>query len=79
MNNFEQVLDFIFSVQVWGIAKLFVCLALLLYIVFSLIVVRQVDLMAKTLMVPIALPIKTVTIFHLGLAIFVFLLALVML
>jgi len=78
MTPFEQVLNFIFKIQVWDIAKLIVSLIFLLYIVFALIVVRQVNLMAKTLVVPIDLPIKTVAWFHLGLAIFAFLLALVM-
>ena len=76
---FEQVLESLLSVQVWDIAKLFISFALLLYVVFALIVVRQVNLMAKTLIVPIDLPIKFVAWIHFGLAIFTFLLVLIIL
>lgn len=79
MTSFDQVLDFIFTIQVWDVAKLVVSFILLLYIVFAFIVLRQVGLMASTLVVPIDLPIKTIAWLHLGLAIFAFLLALVML
>lgn len=79
MSPFEQLLHFILTIQVWDIAKLLVSFALLLYIIFAFIVIRQVDLMARTLVVPIDLPIKIVAWIHLGLAIFVLLLALVML
>lgn len=79
MSPFEQLLHFILTIQVWDIAKLLVSFALLLYIIFAFVVVRQVDLMARTLVVPIDLPIKIVAWIHLGLAIFVLLLALVML
>lgn len=79
MAPFEQLLHFILTIQIWDIAKLVVFFVLLLYIVFAFIVVRQVGLMARTLVVPIDLPIKTIAWLHLGLAIFAFLLALVML
>lgn len=79
MSPFEQVLHFILAIQVWDVAKLFVSFILLLYIVFAFIVLRQIGLMASTLVVPIDLPIKTIAWLHLGLAIFAFLLALVML
>ena len=75
----EQVLEFILTLQAWDVAKVFVCFTLLLYVIFAFVVLRQVNLMARTLAVPIDLPIKTVAWFHLGLAIFAFLLALVML
>ena len=79
MTNFDQLLTLILSIQIWGIAKLIVSLALLLYIIFALIIVRQVGLMAKTLIVPIDLLIKIVAWIHLSLAILVFLLALIVL
>lgn len=79
MNHFEQVLDFILTIQIWSLVKVFVGGALLLYVVFAFIVVRQVNLMAETLNVPIALPIKTVAWLHLGLAIFTLLFALIIL
>lgn len=71
----DQILKSIFSIQVWDVAKLFVCFVLLLYIIFSYVVFRQADLMAKTLAVPIYLPIKIIALVHLFLAIFAFVLA----
>ena len=71
----DQILKSIFSIQVWDVAKLFVCFVLLLYIIFSYVVFRQADLMAKTLVVPIYLPIKIIALVHLFLAIFAFVLA----
>ncbi len=76
---FEQTLESLLSIQVWDIAKLFVSLIFFLYIVFALIIVKQVGLMAKTLIVPIDLPIKFVAWIHLGLAILTFLLVLIIL
>lgn len=75
----DRLFDFIFSIQIWDVAKLVASLTLLLYVIFAWIVVRQVNLMARTLIVPIDLPIKMVAWIHLGLAIFLFLLALVIL
>ena len=77
--NFEQILEFLLSIQIRNVVKLIASLTILLYIVFAWIVVRQVNLMAKTLMVPIDLPIKIVAWLHLGLSIFVFLISLVIL
>ena len=76
---FEQTLESFLSIQVWDIAKLFVSFTFLLYVIFALIIVRQVNLMAKTLIVPIDLPIKFIAWIHLGLAIFAFLLVLIIL
>ena len=77
--SFEEILESLLSIQVWDIAKLFISFVFLLYIIFALIIVRQVNLMDKTLIVPIDLPIKLVAWIHLGLAIFTFLLVLIIL
>jgi len=73
--SFEQLLSSVFTVEIWHIAKVFVMVILLLYIIFSYVVFRQADLMAKTLAVPIYLPIKIIALVHLFLAIFAFVLA----
>jgi len=79
MTPFEQVLEFILTLQVWDVAKVFVCFTFLLYVIFAFVVLRQVNLMARTLAVPIDLSIKTAAWLHLGLAIVAFLLALMVL
>lgn len=79
MTPIEQILDFILNVRFLNFYKLIFSLAFFIYILFSLVIVRQVNLMAKTLMVAVDLYIKVISWVHLGLAIFAFILALVIL
>ena len=67
----------IIDVSVWVVAKVFVLIALLIYIVFSLVIVRQVNLMTETLEVGFEAPLKLAAIVHVVLAIGVFTLALI--
>ncbi len=48
-DNFLQFLTQNWKLEAWLMAKLGVLLLLLLYIVFSLVVVKQIKLMSKTL------------------------------
>lgn len=79
MNSPESILNFILGIQIWDMAKIFACFVFFLYLVFAFVVLRQVNLMATTLNVPVDLPIKTFTWLLFGLAIFAFLLALIIL
>lgn len=67
------------ALPVWGIAKVLVLIALAVYFVFALVVVRQVGIMTKTLEVGFELPIKMIALIHLLFAIGVFVLGLVIL
>jgi uncharacterized protein DUF5657 len=52
MTPFESFLEFFtqnWQLEIWLVAKLGVLLALFLYFMFSLVVVRQIKLMGKTL------------------------------
>ncbi|MCH7730551.1 hypothetical protein IID21_03435 [Patescibacteria group bacterium] len=69
----------ILGFSVWIVAKLLFLFALLIYIIFSLVVVRQVNLMTETLEVGFESPLKTAAGAHLLLAIGVFILALIIL
>jgi len=77
--SFEQIINLIFSISIWSVAKLLVVFSLLLYILFAFIVLKQVKFMLKTLIVPIELPVKLFAFLHLGLAIFLFFLAVIIL
>lgn len=77
--TFEQFLSIMSKISVWSVLKIFVLLALLLYLIFAWMVIRQVVLMSKTLDGMINLPIKFVARLQLVLAIVVFLAALVIL
>lgn len=67
------------GISVWLIAKIFVLLGLLIYFVFALVVVRQVQLMTDTLEVGFEFPIRVLSWAHLIFAAGVFLIALVIL
>lgn len=76
MSTIEQ---FITDFHIWGIVKSFYLLAIGVYIMFAILVVRQIYLMVSTLKGRWNLPLKTLGFLHLFLAIFIFLLALVVL
>ncbi len=44
----EQLINFITGVSIWSVAKIFVLLGLIVYLVFGWVVVRQVDMMTET-------------------------------
>ncbi len=79
MSPFERILASLIDFQFAGLAKLIVSLTFFLYVFFAFIIVRQVHLMSRTLIVPINLPIKLLAWIHFGLALFSFLLAIVIL
>ena len=65
--------------SVWFIAKILVLFALLIYVVFAIIVVRQVQLMTQTLEVGFELPVKLLSYIHLLLALIIFIIAIFLL
>lgn len=67
------------GISIWLIAKIFVLIALFLYILFALVVIRQVKLMTETLRIGLEFPLKTASCLHLAFAIIVFCLALIIL
>lgn len=77
MSPLEKILIGMIGFQVDNLAKLVVDFAFLLYIFFAFIIVRQVNLMSRTLIVPIDFPIRLLAWIHFGLAIFSFLVALI--
>lgn len=67
---------FIFStLGIIALIRLSILVILALYIVYSLIVIRQVDLMTKTLITPVSPIVKALAIFNAGFAIAFFVLA----
>ena len=67
------------GISVWFVIKIFVLIAMLLYIAFALVIVRQVQLMTKTLRVGFEFPLKTLSLLHLISAAVLFALALIIL
>ena len=67
------------DISIWTVAKLFFLFALAVYIVFSLVLTRQVQMMTDTLSVDVEMLMKTLAKVHLILSIIVFVLALIIL
>jgi hypothetical protein len=67
------------GISVWLIAKIFILFGLVIYFVFALVVVRQVQLMTETLAVGFETQLKILSYLHLAFAILVFLAALIVL
>jgi len=65
--------------EVWLVAKGFVLIAFAIYIVFALVVIRQIQLMSDTLEVGFETPIRILGYLHLLFAIGTFILALIIL
>ena len=67
------------GISVWLVAKIFVLIALAIYIVFAAVIVKQVSLMIKTIKVGFEAPIKFVAWGHLLFAVGIFVLAIIIL
>lgn len=70
--NTQNLLD---ASYVFGLVKGAILLILIFYAIFSLIIVRQVDLMGKTLVTNISPIVKSLAIIHAGVAIGLIILA----
>jgi hypothetical protein len=69
----------IFGISIWLVVKVGVLILLGMYLVFSLVVVRQIKLMTSTLSLGFETPIIFLGYMHLAFAVLVFLAALIIL
>ena len=69
----------ILGISIWLIVKIMYLIALGVYVLFSIVVVRQVQLMTDTVEVGFETPIRLIAILHLLVALGVFALALMIL
>lgn len=79
MTPIEQLLQSLITLDVWVVVKWLLVLALGLYGVFAVVVVRQVQLMSRTLNGALELPLKLLAWLHMGVAVMVLLMAVVIL
>lgn len=75
----ENLFQFLFRLSPWFFAKLIICICLGVYLFFGLLIIRQVDLMSKTLNGTLNLPLKLIAWIHLVAAILIFLLSILIL
>ena len=73
----EDIFNQLLSLNIWSVAKILVLFALLLYIAFAIMVVREVNLMNRTLKGVFNLPIKIIAWLHFAFAILIFIIALI--
>lgn len=69
----------IFGISIWLIAKIAALILLALYLVFALVVVRQVQLMTDTVEVGFEGPIRAFSYLHLIFAVIIFIAAILIL
>ncbi len=60
-----QVIPSISLITVWAVVKIFFIVGLSVYLIFALVVVRQVQIMSQTVKLSFELPIKIIGIIHL--------------
>lgn len=77
MTPIEELLINLINVDIWLVAKILVLVALGLYLLFALMIIKEVDLMNKTLKGIFNLPLRLIAILHFGLAVLVFIIALI--
>jgi hypothetical protein len=69
----------IFGISIWLVVKIAVLILMSMYLIFALIVVRQIKLMTSTLELGYEAPVALLGYIHLAFAILVFLVALIIL
>lgn len=67
------------SITVWVVVKIAILILLSLYLVFALVVIRQVRLMTSTLQLGFETPVTVLSFLHLAFSVLVFFSALVIL
>ncbi len=77
--TFEHTVNLILGTSPFLILKIFILLGLILYVLFSLVMIRQVQLMSGVLGGLSQNGLKTITIIHAVLVIFLFIVSLIIL
>ncbi|OGD53449.1 hypothetical protein A3J78_00180 [Candidatus Beckwithbacteria bacterium RBG_13_35_6] len=79
MIPIEELLNKLLNVEIWSVVKVLFLLALGLYLLFALMIIKEVDLMSKTIKGVFNLPLKLIAFLHFCLSVAVFILAFVIL
>lgn len=76
MDNFINIL---LNISVWGVAKIIVIIALLIYLIFAFVMIKQVSLMTRVVSAEWDFTIRVVTWVHFFFALFIMILSIVIL
>jgi hypothetical protein len=63
--TFQDIFNFLTTITVWHLLKIFILMALLVYLVFSILVLRQVKIMTETFKTGFELPLRIISWVHL--------------
>jgi hypothetical protein len=74
-----QLIQLIMGIQIWQVVKIIVCFSLLFYVIFAFVIIRQVNLMTDTVKLSLEWLIKAIAFAHLIGAIFILLIAILIL
>ncbi|MDO8551425.1 MAG: hypothetical protein Q7S03_01985 [bacterium] len=75
----EVIFNEIIGISFWSILKVVVVFALFLYVLFAVVVVKQINMMIETLTTQLELLFRLISVIHLAGAIFIFILAIIVL
>lgn len=79
MNQFDQIINTIFTIQIWGVFKIFIAVGIFIYVLFSLVIIRQVELMTGVLRGTLTPGLKVAALAHLIFSLLVLILAIIIL
>ncbi len=77
MNN--DLIDILLNISIWSVVKIFILVALAIYLVFAVVVIRQVNTMTKVVSGELDIPLKILSWFHLLITLIVISLAVIVL
>lgn len=74
--NIDTIFTNLMNIQIWDIIKVLLDMGLLIYVIFALIVIRQVELMGHVIGIKLTSVLRLVAVFHFFVSVGIFLLAL---
>lgn len=74
--SLEDLLNTLLRIQVWDIVKVLLETALLIYVIFALITIRQVELMGHVVGITLTPALRLIAVVHFFISVGIFLLAL---
>lgn len=75
----DNFIKAILNISIWAVAKILILFALVIYLIFAVVVIRQVNAMTKVISGQLNMPLKILSWLHLLLTILVILVCIVIL
>jgi hypothetical protein len=75
----DNWLDIILNISVWSVAKVLMLIALVIYLIFAVVVIRQVSVMTKVVSGRLNIPLRLISWAHLIFTLLVIILSIVIL